>query len=362
MSKKVIKKRKKNVSGLKKWNKIVSIIVKDYKKNDQEYDLSEVRKLASQVYAKDFKDVAPSRMRVGKVKKTTKEVLSKDSVAEITAKQLRDNPLTSYYFLDETRFNPWFKLGEWVQDFVNTYPNVPTMIVTKANYKTPLIIQGAVGTYSGGIFQNFIEEMRNKMVNYEKSDEWIWERDEIDDEIGEEFGYEIDTFMADAIFINGQWYAVWFEASLLDIIKELLEQIPPKDLEPQDIDERTQIIVDIKEEDIADTRKKRKLEKKKRTQKIKPKKPSKPKKKPTTDKKEKPKVDKRSKDYRDSKNKSLEIEAINKRLDGLRKDIETLKEEVKDGFLTKAQAKKEIAEIRKDMGVLRKKLEKGGRI
>ena len=361
MTQKMNKKRKKkNVSGLKKWNKIVSIIVKDYKKNKQEYDLGEVRKLASEVYAKDFKDVAPSKLRVGKVKNTSQEVLSKDSIAEVNAKQIRDNPKTSYWFEAEEQFNPWFRLGEWVQDFVNTYPNVPTMIVTKSNLRTPLIIQGAVGSYNGGIFQNFIEEIRNKLVNYENSKEWIWEDEHIDEEIGEEYGKELDIFMADAFFINGQWYAVWFEASLLDNIKETLEQIPPKDLVPQDIDERTQIIIDIKEEDVADKREKRKLEKKKRKKKVTTKKPSKPKKpkKP----KEKPSVDKRTKEYRDSKSKSLEIEAINKRIDGLREDIKTIKEEVKDGFTTKKEAKKQISQIRQDISVLSKKLEKGGNV
>lgn len=176
------KNKKKNVSGLKKWNKIVSIIVKDYKKSNTPYDLKEVRSLASQVYADGFKDVAPSKLRVGKVKETTKKVLTKDEVIEVTAKQLRDNPSTSYWFLDEASFETWFCLGCWVQDFVNTYPNVPTMIVTSRNIKSPLVVQGAVGSYDGGIFQKWVESVRESLVNDENSEEWQYE-DDLDDEI-----------------------------------------------------------------------------------------------------------------------------------------------------------------------------------
>lgn len=45
-----IKKLQKRVSGLKKYNRIVSTLVKDYKKKGETYDLKEVRQLASSLY------------------------------------------------------------------------------------------------------------------------------------------------------------------------------------------------------------------------------------------------------------------------------------------------------------------------
>jgi len=45
-----IKKQQKRVSGLKKYNRIVSTLVKDYKKRGKTYDLKEVRQLASSLY------------------------------------------------------------------------------------------------------------------------------------------------------------------------------------------------------------------------------------------------------------------------------------------------------------------------
>tara|TARA_B100000497_G_C7684645_1_gene414689 strand:+ start:31 stop:1080 length:1050 start_codon:yes stop_codon:yes gene_type:complete len=347
------KNKKKNVSGLKKWNKIVSIIVKDYKKNNVAYDLKEVRSLASQVYADGFKDVAPSKLRVGKVKATTKKVLTKDEFIEVTAKQLRDNPSTSYWFLDEASFETWFCLGCWVQDFVNVYPNVPTMIVTSRNIKSPLVVQGAVGSYDGGIFQKWVENVRESLVNDENSEEWQYEDDQED---------EIDTFMADAFYIKGQWYAVWFEKSLLDTIKADLEELPPEELEPIEIDERTQVIIEEKEIQIADDREKAKKKRKakKKLEKI----PKKSDKKPIQNKGKTKKegVDGRSKEGREAKSKVALAEKINERITKLEKQIETIKEEVKDGFTTKTQGRKQVAQIRKDISEISKTKEKGGKI
>ena len=347
------KNKKKNVSGLKKWNKIVSIIVKDYKKNNVAYDLKEVRSLASQVYADGFKDVAPSRLRVGKVKATTKKVLTKDEVIEVTAKQLRDNPSTSYWFLDEASFETWFCLGCWVQDFVNVYPNVPTMIVTSRNIKSPLVVQGAVGSYDGGIFQKWVEEVRESLVNDENSEEWQYE-DDLDD--------EIDTFMADAFYIKGQWYAVWFEKSLLDTIKADLEELPPEELEPIEIDERTQVIIEEKEIQIADDREKAK--KKRKTKKKLEKIPKKSDKKPIQKKGKTKKegVDGRTKEGRESKSKVALAEQINKRIEGFRQDKKDLTQLLKDKVITKKEYFKQLKVIDSQIGDANKQLKQGGKI
>jgi len=50
-----IRKQQKRVSGLKKYNRIVSTLVKDHKKKGETYDLREVRKIASSLYP-NFKE------------------------------------------------------------------------------------------------------------------------------------------------------------------------------------------------------------------------------------------------------------------------------------------------------------------
>ena len=72
----------------------------------------------------------------------------------------------------------------------------------------------------------------------------------------------------------------------------------------------------------------------------------------------KEKVDGRTKEVREAKSKVALAEKINERITKLEKQIETIKEEVKDGFTTKTQGRKQVTQIRKDISEISKTQDK----
>ena len=295
------KKFRKKISGLKKWNKIVSILVKDYKKKGETYDIKEVRKLASSVY-KDFREVTPSKLKVTDVKKSAKRELTIEAV---------DVP--SYWFDNQQNFTYWFQVGEWANRFANAYPTIPIMLITKATEKQPLVVQGATGDYDGSIFQKWTEDLRETLENPDKSDA----------EVGYFFG---TPAYKDS---KGQIYAVWFE----DGVK--IPKIPPK---PQEIEPRKSLLIEERE-DIEKKRREIEKPKKKRGR---PKKSEEEKKKLPLPKKDKKPI---KKEEKPQANRVTEIRNL----------IADLRQDLKDGLITKKFYQEQVS-------LLTSKLESGGLI
>lgn len=293
-------KQKKNISGLKKWNKIVSILVKDYKKKGQVYDIKQVRSLATSIY-KDFREVSPSKIKISDVKKSAKKEIIIEAV---------DVP--SYWFDNQQNFTYWFQVGEWANRFSNAYPTIPVMLITKGTQRSPLVIQGATGDYDGSVFQRWTEDIRENLDNPNES---------ANDEIGYFFGtpaYKDD---------KGQIYAVWFEDGVR------IPKIPPK---PEKIEPRKSELIEERE-DIEKKRREIEKPKKKRGR---PKKTEEEKKKLPLPKKDKKPI---KKDEKPQANRVTEIRNL----------IADLRQDLKDGLITKKFYQEQVA-------LLTSKLENGG--
>ena len=308
----------KKISGLKKYNKILSILVKQKKKSGEVYSFKDVQKEASRIYRADFKNVALSKIRVKDVKESSK----KDSELVLEAVDV-----PTYWFDAQSNFNNWYQVGEWANRFSNAYPTIPVMLITKGTERNPLVVQGATGDYDGSIFQRWTEERRDE-INDSGGDD------------GESGSWTIGNFFGTSAYTDGKGkiYAVWFEEGVS------IPNIPPK---PTEIEPRKTLLIDKLEKEEEERREKEKPKKKRGR----PKKTEEEKKKPL------PKVKKKPIDKKPTPNRVSEIRAL---IDGLRSDIETIKQEVKDGFNTKKEAQKQISKIREDISNLTRKLEKGG--
>lgn len=290
--------KQKRIAPLKKYNKIVSILVKDYKKSNTPYDIKEVRKLASEVY-KDFRAVSFSKIRVKDVKKSSEQEVRISAV---------DVP--SYWFDSQSNFTYWFQVGDWANRFANAYPNIPIMLITKETEKNPLVVQGATGNYDGSVFQKWTEDLRDTLENPDASDT------------------EVGMFFGTPAYKNskGDIYAVWFE----DGCK--LPKVAPK---PTEVEPRKKILI---EEAEKEEKKRRDIEKP-------PKKRGRPKLKEEDKKKPLPKVKKK-------KEEKVKDKGVN-RVTEIRNLIADLRQDLKDGFITKKFYQKQIE-------ILTSKLEQGG--
>ena len=291
--------KQKRIAPLKKYNKIVSILVKDYKKSNTPYDIKEVRKLASEVY-KDFRAIPFSKIRVKDVKKSSEQEVRISAV---------DVP--SYWFDSQSNFTYWFQVGDWANRFANAYPNIPIMLITKETEKNPLVVQGATGNYDGSVFQKWTEDLRDSLENPDASDT------------------EVGMFFGTPAYKNskGDIYAVWFE----DGCK--LPKVAPK---PTEVEPRKKILI---EEAEKEEKKRRDIEKP-------PKKRGRPKLKEEDKKKPLPKVKKKKEDKKPKESDANRVTEIRNLIADLRQDL-------KDGFITKKFYQKQIE-------ILTSKLEQGG--
>jgi len=283
------KNRRRNITPLKRYNKIVSTLVKDYKKRGVSYNISDVRKLASAVYP-NLKGKAPSKI--------TKRDVVKLSTDEVVIEAI-DVP--AYWFDAQSNFTYWFQVGEWANRFANAYPNIPVMIITKATEKTPLVIRGSTGDYNGSVFQKWTEDIRDELESPDESDA------------------EVGIFFGTPSLMNkdGEMYATWFE----DGVK--LPKTPPK---PSEVDTRKKVIIDKREEEEKKRREKEKPKKKRGR----PKKTEEEKKKPLPKKKKKP-IDKRKVERTPLRDKN--------------KAKELLLEEFKLGLITKKEYREKSNKI-----------------
>lgn len=257
--KRKLKTIRKQTIGLKKYNKIVSILVKDAKKRKEEYDIKDIRQRAKLAY-QGVKELSFKQINLKQLK--LKENQPKEAEVEITAVDVDPK-----WFNDQANFTYFWQVGDWANRFSNAYPTIPVMLITKATERNPLVVQGATGDYDGSIFQRWVEEIRDTLPDPNDYQE-----------IGEFVGtpaYKDD---------KGQIYAVWYETGVA------IPKVPPK---PKEIEPRKKKLVDEAEEAekmrylIEKPKKKRGRPKKEKTEplpkikKLKPPKPPKKEEKPT---------------------------------------------------------------------------------
>ena len=255
------RKKSRQPSPLKKYNRIVSLLVKDLKKRKEQYDIKDIRLQASLTY-KDVKELPLKKINLKRVKeKPTKEVSEEE--VEITALDVPD-----YWFNDQKEFTYWFQIGEWANRFANAYPNIPIMLITKATESNPLVVKGATGDYDGSVFQMWTEGIRSSLDDPNKSDA------------------EVGQFVGTPAYKTkkGDIYAVWYETGVK------IPKVPPK---PTEIEPRKKKLIEEAEEkekerfEIEKPKKKRGRPKKGEEKKPLPKPTDKkPTKKPTKPKKE----------------------------------------------------------------------------
>lgn len=301
-----MKRKNKGLIGLKKYNKVVSILVKQKKKSGEPYSFRDVQKEASRIYRADFKNVALSKIRIKDVKESSK----KDSEIILEAVDV-----PTYWFDAQSNFNNWYQVGEWANRFSNAYPTIPVMLITKGTERNPLVVQGATGDYDGSIFQRWTEERRDE-INDSGGDD------------GDSGSWTIGNFFGTPAYKDGKGkiYAVWFEEGVS------IPKIPPK---PTEIEPRKTILIDKLEKEEEERREKEKPKKKRGR----PKKTEEEKKKPL------PKVKKKPIDKKPSGDRVSEIRNL----------IADLRQDVKDGLISK----KDYAKLVKELTA---RLDKGGRI
>ena len=306
------RKKSRQPSPLKKYNRIVSLLVKDLKKKKEVYDIKEIRLQASLAY-KGVKDLPLKKINLKTI--NLKATKPKEEEIEITAVDVDPK-----WFNDQSEFTYFWQVGDWANQFSNAYPNIPIMLITKATEKNPLVVQGATGEYDGSIFQRWVEEIRDSLPDpndYKTIAEFVGTPAYKDD--------------------KGQIYAVWYETGVA------IPKVPPK---PKEIEPRKKQLV----EEAEEKEKKRYLIEKPKKKRGRPKKSEEEKKKPLPKKTEKPKKEKPSKKEKPT------TEQDKVRLAELRNEaLKMLKEDFKDGIYTKDEYKEEREKIMN-------KYEKGGKI
>lgn len=211
------RKKSRQPSPLKKYNRIVSLLVKDAKKRKEQYDIKDIRLQASLTY-KDVKELPLKKINLKRVKEKAIKGVSEEEVGEVTAVDVPD-----YWFNDQTKFTYWFQLGEWANRFANAYPNIPIMLITKATESNPLVVKGATGDYDGSVFQAWTEGIRNSLDNPNDSDG------------------EVGQFVGTPAYktSKGDIYAVWYETGVK------IPKVAPK---PTEIEPRKKKLIEEAEE------------------------------------------------------------------------------------------------------------------
>ena len=218
----------KQTIGLKKWNKIFSALVSDYKKGKVDYNISRVRKEASDIYL-GFKKVPLSKITKRKVVKGKVKKLKGKGKITLLATDLPKN---------ETDISiNWFGLDENVIPFNKKYPEIPIMILTPQN---KLEFVGDVGNYEGSILQDFLEELR---LEYKDNSEVILE------------GLVIDKDKNNPYFLL--------------LASDMPKSKIPKNIAPAKLVEKTEIVEEIEVREVREVKRKKKvaLKKKKDTKK-----------------------------------------------------------------------------------------------
>lgn len=157
-----IKKNRKRVSGLRKYNKIVSTLVKDYKKRGQSYDIKDVRRTASSIYP-NFKETPFKSLKKGQILSAKPKGLLKTQRGYV--KELPpyiDDSLTT-----PSPDNYYFGLGTFPFDFKTLASNEVFFKSTISDPDLPLLQGGVdqpVDLYPKYFapFVNFIDRSRKE--------------------------------------------------------------------------------------------------------------------------------------------------------------------------------------------------------
>lgn len=156
---------RKRATPLKRYNKIVSLIVKDNKRKKIDYNISDVRKTVSESIYPNLKNVAPSKIRLKQIKslivvEKEEKVKTVKIKAENVPREYFDVTLEWYELGEETRrngeMNPILEMNE-------RYPDIP--IVIKTGDETLVLDEGLIGDYTNSKLQAFVERLRNKFDN-----------------------------------------------------------------------------------------------------------------------------------------------------------------------------------------------------
>ena len=157
---------KRRAIPLKRYNRIVSLIVKDNKKRGITYDISEVRKSVSESIYPNLKGFSPSKINLKKIKGFT---VSKDikEAKEPTFKIKAENIPRKYF---DTSIE-WYDLGN--ENRYNGQPN-PILEVNRLFPDIPIVlksgeheiaIKGDISNYDNSPLQDFVEKLRNEFGN-----------------------------------------------------------------------------------------------------------------------------------------------------------------------------------------------------
>jgi hypothetical protein len=330
-----MKENKRQPSPLKKYNKVVSLLVKDLKKRKEKYDIKDIRLQASLIY-KDVKELPLKKINLKRIKEILLKKVIGDEEEEVTEVTAVDVP--DYWFNDQTKFTYWFQLGEWANRFANAYPNIPIMLITKATESNPLVVKGATGDYDGSVFQMWTEGIRASLDDPNDSDG------------------EVGQFVGTPAYKTkkGDIYAVWYETGVK------IPVVPPK---PTEIEPRKKKLIEEAEEkekerfEIEKPKKKRGRPKKGEEKKPLPKPTDKkPTKKPTKPKKEEEKpIEKPI-----GKPTSLKDRTEAKKL--LVREKEIIIEEFKLKLITKKQYLEKAQKIEDKIEKIETMYRKGGKV
>lgn len=297
---------RRRITPLKRYNKIVSLVVKDYKKKGIEYNIADVRKDISESVYPRLKNVAPSKIRLKQVTALSRKPRKEVDEQEDTVKILAENIPREYFDISLE----WFELGEEsrnngeknpILEINKLYPEIPIVIKSGEH---EIRLKGELGVYQNSLLQEFVEKLRNDFQNksgfpFAGVPTWLDRKD--------------------------KQYALWGT-------EDVAENLPPeKILDFQEADTR---VFDL------DEKGKTQEETKKPTPKEKPKK--KPKEEPTTSKDKGQNVAKISADFREREKELLEL--------------------FKEGVYTKEEFKAERKDLKNQLNLALSKFLKGGKI
>jgi hypothetical protein len=158
--------KKRNITPLKRYNRIVSLVVKDYKKKGIEYNIADVRKSVSADLYPSLKTVAPSRITLKKVQgvsKTKEPKEAKEKTFRIKAENIPrkyfDTSIEWYDLGNENRYNGQ---PNPILEVNRLFPDIP--IVLKSG-EHEIAIKGDISNYDNSPLQDFVEKLRNEFGN-----------------------------------------------------------------------------------------------------------------------------------------------------------------------------------------------------
>ena len=297
------KRRSRKGVGLKRYNKILSVVTKDLKKQGLEYDLKLVRKEVSNIYP-SLKDIPPSRLGKKVILGAISGVGAEPKEREDTYK-IKAQDVPREYF--DAGLN-WYEFPEKIIEFNKTYPEIPIVIQSEEH---TMKVEGDIGEYSGSILQEYVE---------------LW-REEFENSYGEFIG---TPAWADS---KDKQFAYWGNGDV-DVPDNMItdfEKVEPK----------VQKEIDKREKQKEDDKKKKKQDKKKL-----------------------PKDKEKKKQPPKEESKSTEGELSIKRniISDLRQDKKDLTDLLREKILTKKEYFEQLKVINEQISDVTKQLKKGGKL